>query len=81
MESDYLKYGKNERLNFSENTEDKKDLDGSNSIIPQNNNYSIPQQSIVCKLIPFNICYRSDELGNLHPLQNRKPVRLIRIYK
>ena len=36
---------------------------------------------VICKLEPYNICYRFDEQGNLHPLGARRPVRLIRIYK
>ena len=36
---------------------------------------------IVCRLEPFNLCYRFDESGRLHPLGDRRPVRLIRVYK
>ena len=36
---------------------------------------------VICKLEPYNICYRFDDEGNLHPLGARRPVRLIRIYK
>ena len=36
---------------------------------------------VICKLEPYNICFRFDKQGNLHPLGARRPVRLIRIYK
>ena len=36
---------------------------------------------IVCRLEPFNLCYRFDKSGTMHPLGNRRPVRLIRVYK
>ena len=39
------------------------------------------QDPVICKLEPYNICYRFDDEGNLHPLGARRPVRLIRIYK
>jgi hypothetical protein len=39
------------------------------------------QHPVICKLEPYNICYRFDDEGNLHPLGARRPVRLIRIYK
>ena len=39
------------------------------------------ENPVICKLEPYNICYRFDDEGNLHPLGARRPVRLIRIYK
>jgi hypothetical protein len=30
---------------------------------------------------PFNVCYRLDSKGNMHPLGDRRPVRLLRVYK
>ena len=39
------------------------------------------EHPVICKLEPYNICYRFDDEGNLHPLGARRPVRLIRIYK
>ena len=36
---------------------------------------------IVCRLEPFNLCYRFDASGTMHPIGNRRPVRLIRVYK
>lgn len=36
---------------------------------------------IICRMEPFNICYRFDESGTMHPLGDRRPVRLIRVYK
>ena len=36
---------------------------------------------IVCRLEPFNLCYRFDESGTMHPIGDRRPVRLIRVYK
>ena len=36
---------------------------------------------IICKLEPFRACYRFDETGRLYPVGNRRPVRLIRVYK
>ena len=39
------------------------------------------EDPVICKLEPFNICYRFDRDGNMHPLGARRPVRLIRIYK
>ena len=35
---------------------------------------------VICKLEPFNICYRLDRKGNMHPIGDRRPVRLIRVY-
>ena len=39
------------------------------------------EDPIICRLEPFNICYRFDESGTMHPIGNRRPVRLIRVYK
>ena len=39
------------------------------------------EHPVICKLEPYNICYRFDDEGNLYPLGARRPVRLIRIYK
>ena len=36
---------------------------------------------IICKLEPFNICYRFDETGRLYPVGDKRPVRHIRVYK
>ncbi|TRY74796.1 hypothetical protein TCAL_07118 [Tigriopus californicus] len=36
---------------------------------------------LVCKTVPYNICYRMDKHGNLHPIGDRRPVRLLRVYK
>ena len=38
------------------------------------------EDPVICKLEPFNICYRLDSNGNMHPLGDRRPVRLIRVY-
>ena len=35
---------------------------------------------VICKLKPFNLCYRFDGNGIMHPLGGRRPVRLIRVY-
>ena len=39
------------------------------------------EEPVICKLEPFNICYRFDKNGNMYPLRDRRPVRVIRIYK
>ena len=38
------------------------------------------ESPVICKLEPYNLCYRFDKEGNLHPIGGRRPVRLIRIY-
>ena len=35
---------------------------------------------VICKMEPFNICYPLDRKGNMHPIGDRRPVRLIRVY-
>lgn len=35
---------------------------------------------LVCKTAPYNICYRLDENGHLHPIGDRRPVRILRVY-
>jgi hypothetical protein len=35
---------------------------------------------IICKMEPFNICYKVDTAGNMHPVGDRRPVRLLRVY-
>ena len=35
---------------------------------------------VTCRAEPFNTCYYSDTLGNLHPIRKKKPMRAIRIY-
>ena len=34
-----------------------------------------------CKMEPFNICYIVDRHGKVQPLGNRRPVRILRVYK
>lgn len=36
--------------------------------------------NIVCKMEPLNQCYTLDENGNMHPIGEHRPVRLLRIY-
>lgn len=36
--------------------------------------------NIVCKMEPLNQCYTIDEAGNMHPIGEHRPVRLLRIY-
>lgn len=38
------------------------------------------EDPIICKLEPYNVCYRIDDQGNMHPLGDQRPVRLLRIY-
>jgi len=35
---------------------------------------------VVCRTSPYNICYRLDALGNVVPLQRKRPIRAIRVY-
>ena len=35
---------------------------------------------VICKLERFNICYRLDRKGNMHPIGDRRPVRLIIVF-
>jgi len=35
---------------------------------------------IICKVEPFNMCFRVDGLGELHPIGDKRPVRLLRVY-
>ena len=66
--------------NFQEeNIVDETDMDQEEDAVtplPYHN-----RNPVICKLEPFNICYRLDEKGNMYPLGDRRPVRLIRIYK
>ena len=39
------------------------------------------EDPVICKMEPFNVCYRLDSKGNMHPLGDRRPVRLLRVYK
>ena len=39
------------------------------------------EESIICQLDPFNICYRFDDSGSMLPIKHRRPVRMFRIYK
>jgi len=39
------------------------------------------EDPIICRLEPFNLCYRFDASGAIYPIGNRRPVRLIRVYK
>jgi hypothetical protein len=39
------------------------------------------EDNIICKMEPYNLCYKVDEEGNMHPLGDHRPVRLLRIYK
>ena len=36
---------------------------------------------IICKLEPFNICYKVEDNGEMTPVGDRRPVRLLRVYK
>lgn len=36
--------------------------------------------NIVCKMEPLNLCYTLDEQGQMHPIGEHRPVRLLRIY-
>ena len=49
--------------------------------IPTGGAKEAAEDPVICKLEPFNICYRLDSNGNMHPLGDRRPVRLIRVYK
>ena len=75
----------NEQPNFPrKNFKDPKVMAAGNNEVPRNKIATFPGQiedPVICKLEPFNICYRFDENGNMHPLGARRPVRLIRIYK
>ena len=69
---------------LGKNLSDEKTTDGENNIVPLSKINTIlrrHQDPVICKLEPFNICYRFDKDGNMHPLGARRPVRLIRIYK
>lgn len=35
---------------------------------------------IICKMEPFNVCYKFDEEGNMQPIGDTRPVRIIRVY-
>jgi hypothetical protein len=37
--------------------------------------------ALICKTIPYNICYKLMEDGSLKPLTERRPVRILRVYK
>ena len=71
----------------SKNVKEHKNMVGGDNIVPLSKIASFPgpgppkDDPVICKLEPFNICYRFDEDGNMHPLGARRPVRLIRIYK
>jgi len=36
---------------------------------------------VICKMEPFNVCFRLDAHGHMHPIGDRRPVRLLRVYK
>ena len=67
--------------NSAENIKDERPRKNQAEDVPSNTVSSIPKQQIICKLTPFNMCYRADEQGNLHPLIDRRPLRVIRLYK
>ena len=67
-----------------ETPKEEKTHNGNNAIPSLNQLPGFPGQyedPVICKLEPYNICYRFDKKGNLLPLGARRPVRLIRIYK
>ena len=39
-----------------------------------------PVGPVVCKTMPYNVCYRVDKQGKLHPVGNRRPLRVLRVY-
>ena len=41
----------------------------------------IGKDNIICKMEPYNLCYTVDEHGEMQPLGDHRPVRLLRIYK
>ena len=63
------------------NTSDEETNFEDNPILPPGLATGSYDDPVICKLEPYNICYRFDDQGNLHPLGARRPVRLIRIYK
>ena len=68
---------------LSVNIQDEKSVDGDNNIVPLNKIPPMPGHlgdPILCRLQPFNICYRLDKDGTMHPLGDRRLVRLIRMY-
>ena len=67
----------------AENLTDEETNTNNNRLVPPGFQASPGQYDdpVICKMEPYNICYRFDEQGNLHPLGARRPVRLIRIYK
>jgi len=53
------------------------------SNVPEESTVLTPTEEdpVICKMEPFNVCYRLDSKGNMHPLGDRRPVRLLRVYK
>jgi len=41
----------------------------------------LKQGSVICEKEPLNVCYKVDSKGVMHPLKDRRPVRLLRVYK
>lgn len=79
-----LKGNREGNPNLLQNFQEENIVDGENNMDQEDTVTAIPEQNgdpIICKLEPFNICYRLDKKGNMHPLVDRRPVRLIRIYK
>ena len=51
--------------------------------LPHSKDFDLHQQdggNIVCKMEPYNVCYTLDEEGNMTPIGEHRPVRLLRIY-
>ncbi len=36
---------------------------------------------LVCKTIPYNVCYKLNKDGSLSPLAEKRPLRILRVYK
>ena len=36
---------------------------------------------VICKPAPYNICYCTDDLGNINHLRNKRLMRVLRIHK
>ena len=59
----------------------KKQADINNVTEDLENAETIRDGNIVCKMEPLNLCYSLDQDGNMSPIGEHRPVRLLRIYK
>jgi len=49
--------------------------------LPQGVRLADNGDTLVCKTIPYNICYKLKTDGSLSPLTERRPLRILRVYK